>query len=91
MHHLTTSMLFCSFTIEACLNHLGEKMFLFWEPLKKKLNPGEKLDILSVALSFQPDFEKRPFQTFRSIFKFRNWLVHAKIEKLILEGDFLLD
>jgi hypothetical protein len=42
-------------------------------------------------LSFQPDFEKRPFQTFRSIFKFRNWLVHAKIEKLILEGDFLLD
>jgi len=90
LHHLMTSMLFCAFTIEAFLNHVGDKIFPFWEPLKERLRPRDKLDVLKVALSFEPDFGRRPFQTFRSIFRFRNLLVHAQTETLITEGDFIL-
>jgi hypothetical protein len=85
-----TSMLFCAFTLEAFLNHVGEKSLPYWEPLKKKLSPLEKLDVLSSTLSLKLDFGKRPFQTFGKVFKFRNLLVHAKTETLITEGDFIL-
>jgi hypothetical protein len=92
LHNLMTSMLFCAFTIEAFLNHLLEITFPdFWEPLKRRLRTREKLDVLSVNFNFQPDFGKRPFQTFEKIMKFRNLLVHAKTETLITEGEFILE
>ncbi len=89
-YHLMTSMLFSAFTIEAYLNHLGETQIPYWEPLKRKLSPRDKLDVLAAALGFQPDFGKRPFQTFHSIFKLRDLLVHAKSETLTMEGEFIL-
>jgi hypothetical protein len=32
----------------------------------------------------------RPYQTFKSIFKLRDLLVHAKTETITLEGEFIL-
>ena len=61
------------------------------ETLKRKLSPRDKLDILAIVLAFQPDFGRRPFQTFQSIFKLRDLIVHAKTETLTLEGEFILD
>ena len=90
IHHLMTSMLFCAFTLEAFLNHVGQIKFPFWETLKERLSPRDKLNVLECVLPFGSDFGKRPFQTFRSIFRFRNLLVHAKTETLITEGDFIL-
>jgi hypothetical protein len=92
LHNLMTSMLFCSFTIEAFLNHLLERVFPnFWEPLKLKLSTREKLNVLAACFSIEPDFGRRPFQTFQKIFWFRNLIVHAKTETLITESKFILE
>ena len=92
LHNLMISMLFCAFTIEAFLNHLLEITFpAFWEPLKKRLRPRDKLHVLAAYFSIDPDFGHRPFQTFDKIFQFRNLLVHAKTEKLIAESEFILE
>ena len=90
MHHCMTSMLFSAFCLEAYLNHLGEAKIPFWEPLKRRLSPHEKLEVLAVVLSFKPDFGVRPYQTFKSIFKLRDLLVHARTETITLEGEFIL-
>lgn len=90
MHHCMTAMLFSAFCIEAFLNHLGDQQLPFWEPLKKKLSPYEKLQVLSTIFGFTPDFGVRPYQTFKSIFKLRDLLVHGKTETLTLEGEFIL-
>ena len=51
-----TSMLFSAFCLEAFLNHLGEQKLSFWSSLKEKLNPREKLDVISDVLGFKPNF-----------------------------------
>ena len=90
LNHCMTSMLFSAFTLEAYLNHLGESKISFWDPLKKKLSPHDKLEVLSDVLGFKPDFGSRPYQTFRSMFKLRDLLAHARTETLALEGEFIL-
>lgn len=91
-YNLMTSMLFCAFTLEAFLNHVGMETIDCWSILKKKLSPEEKLDFIANSIKYEPDFGVRPFQSFKEILKFRNTLVHAEteyietetIEKLIL-------
>ena len=77
-----TAMVFSAFCIEAFLNHLLMQKFEFWEILKEKLNPSDKLCILAKELNINIDYSRRPFQSFKRIFKFRNLLVHAKTEHL---------
>jgi len=81
-----TAMLFSAFCIEAFLNHLLMHKFKFWEILKGKLSPSEKLSIVAKELDIDLDYSRRPFQSFKSIFKFRNLLVHAKTEHLSAEN-----
>jgi hypothetical protein len=83
-------MLFSAFCLEAYLNHLGDLRTSFWDSVKRGLSPREKLDVLCKVLSFVPDFSRRPFQTFSTIFKLRDLLVHASTERLKLEGEFIL-
>ena len=86
-NHLLTSMAFDAFALEAYLNHLGAIRIPFWESLKRKLSPHEKLDVLSTDLGFKPDFGRRPWQSFREIFKLRALLAHAETETLPFEGE----
>lgn len=83
-----TSMAFCAFTLEAYLNHLGSIRFDFWAPLKRKLSPKEKLEVVSENLKFYTDKGSPPWETFRLIFKLRPLLVHAETESLTFEGEF---
>jgi hypothetical protein len=75
-----TSMLNTAFYLEAYLNHLGkEKKYKIWDSLEK-LSPLEKLKVIADIIDYQIDDSRRPFQTFKEIFKFRNSLVHGKTE-----------
>ena len=76
-HNLLISMMFSAFCIEAYLNYLGENIVDFWEAIERN-SPLQKLVILSSTIKEDIDFNKRPFSTFREIFKFRNLLAHAK-------------
>ncbi|KAA3609679.1 MAG: hypothetical protein D8M58_21540 [Calditrichaeota bacterium] len=79
-HYIMTSMLFCSFTIEAYINHVGNTRLNFWGSIKKNIGPQEKLEILASIFNYKLDKGKKPFQTLKSIIKFRNLMVHAQSE-----------
>ena len=87
------SQLFSALCLEAYLNHMGNERFPFWEEIDRKLGPKEKLEIISCEIGYKINYGERPFQTFRTIFKLRNQLVHGKTEftsesnEQILEGD----
>jgi len=87
-NHLITSMLFSAFCLEAFLNHVGHDKIPFWDDLQKSLSPQNKVKVISQILVFQPDYSKRPFQTFGDIFKLRNNLVHA--ETIEIENGYQL-
>jgi hypothetical protein len=76
---------FSAFSLEAFLNHLGQRVTPFWSSVELKLSPVEKLEVLLKVLNLQVDFGKRPFQTFKSMMKFRNALAHGKTQTLVQE------
>ncbi|MBW4423516.1 MAG: hypothetical protein KME50_03370 [Nostoc desertorum CM1-VF14] len=84
-YNYMTSMLTSAFYLEAYLNHSGFKFYgirennSYWKYFEK-LNPNKKLEKWSEMICFKIDYGRRPFQTFKEIFKFRNKLVHGKSE-----------
>lgn len=84
-YNYMTSMLTSAFYLEAYLNHSGFKFYgirennSYWKDFEK-LNPNKKLEKWSEMICFKIDYGRRPFQTFKEIFKFRNKLVHGKSE-----------
>ncbi len=69
---------FAAFTVEAFLNHLGQRHVRDWESLERKLGPREKLIILRQVLHLSIDEGKRPYQTFYNMLQLRNSLAHGK-------------
>lgn len=90
--NLMISLAFSAFTLEAYLNHLGEKVIPFWLTIERNLSPAKKLEIIAVQLAKPIDYGRRPFQSFKSIFQLRNFLAHGKTEYLTEESvQFLSD
>ena len=79
---IMASIVFSAFTLEAYLNHLGEKLIHYWITIEKNLSPYQKLEVISTTLNLRIDNGQRPFQSFREIFRFRNFLAHGRTEKL---------
>ena len=76
-------LVFAAFGIEAFLNHVGEQLFGSWKDhLKKSLSPEAKLHLVAERIGLKADFEKRPFQSFRTLFRFRNAMAHSVTEDL---------
>ena len=75
-----------AFSLEASLNHIGTKLFPFWKDVEKKLSPESKLNFICHELKLKPNFSKRPYQSFKSILKFRNKLAHGKTKTV--EGSW---
>ncbi len=71
------SILLTAFTIEAYLNHIGEKLFSFWEEIES-IRFMDKLRVISKHLEIEPDFSKRPYQTIRLLFRFRDSIAHGR-------------
>lgn len=72
-----SSMLLTAFTFEAYLNHLGAKKIKFWEEIES-IKVMEKYSALCKELGINTDFSRRPYQTLRALFKFRNSIAHGK-------------
>ena len=75
------SLIFTAFTLEAYLNHIGERIFTCWDDLEQ-LSPQKKLNVIAEKLEVEKDYSKRPFQTVKQLFKFRNAIAHGKSEFL---------
>jgi hypothetical protein len=89
---LSASMVFSAFTVEAFLNHVGANRTTFWSTVERKLSPPDKLGLLATFLGLEIDFSKRPFQTFRRMFRLRDALAHGKTESMTEDStQFLRD
>lgn len=71
-----------AFTVEAYLNHVGQKLREEdWETWEKK-PPLEKLKSVceELGLTFVVKKNARPWQTLKSLFEFRNQMAHGKTQ-----------
>ncbi len=84
-----TAGVFSAFTIEAFLNHLGQRRVQEWKAFERKLGPYEKLILLKQMLHFSADTSKPPFQTLRDILRLRNSLAHGKTATV--DTDLIVD
>ena len=71
------ALLLTAFTFEAYLNHLGEKRLKFW-PEIESIKVMNKCSVLCKDLGIAPDFSRRPYQTLKLLFKFRNAIAHGR-------------
>jgi hypothetical protein len=81
-HNSISTILFCAFTLEGFLNHVGDELIKDWSCLFENLNPKAKLVLLSDKFDVKIDFSKAPFQSFKIIFEIRNQLAHPKTKNL---------
>ena len=77
-----TSMVFCAFTLEGYLNHLGEILFpkewkLFNAGAKRK-DTKEKLNVICEKFHYSLNKNVKPFCYSHTIFGFRDEIVHPK-------------
>ncbi len=82
-HHRVISLLFFAFSLEAFLNHVGEKILNNWDQIENGMNSTAKLLLIGIKLNENIDFSSRPYKTYKELFYLRNFLVHGKTEKII--------
>ena len=76
-YQLMASLIFTAFTLEAYLNHIGQRIFKCWKDLEW-LSPSRKLNVIAEKLEVKKDDAKRPFHTVSKLFKFKNDIAHGK-------------
>jgi hypothetical protein len=69
----------CAFLMESIFNYLGMQKIPGWKEIEKKLSPEEKLKFIAAQFNMHITFSQGPFQVFREIFQFRNYISHAKV------------
>jgi hypothetical protein len=80
------SLLLTSFTLEAFLNDLGDKIIKYWTEIER-ITILDKYSVLCKELGLEPDFSKRPYQTLKRVFKFRNSIAHGRSIVLKVSKD----
>jgi hypothetical protein len=73
------SLIFRAFSLEAYLNHIGNKLFSCWRDVEH-LSPIAKLNLIAEHLKIKVHYGKRPWQIMKKLFKFRNYIAHGKTD-----------
>jgi hypothetical protein len=84
-YQLMSCLVFSAFTVEAYLNHVGERKIEYWGEIEK-IEPLAKLKVLYSHLRLKFDPSARPIQTIKQLFKFRNFVAHGKTETISGSG-----
>jgi len=74
---LMSSILLRAFALEAYLNDIGAKTFVFWEEVDS-IRVLDKYNLFCKHLKIDADYSKRPYQTLKELFKFRNEIAHGR-------------
>ncbi|MBC8264383.1 MAG: hypothetical protein H8E47_09710 [Anaerolineales bacterium] len=82
-YNCMSAIILCAFCIEAYLNHIGSELLPYWDAVERCLRPRDKLEIFDHNLDLRMDLSRRPFQSFTTIFKFRNAVAHGRTEVLL--------
>ncbi len=81
-----SAIVFCAFSLEGYLNHVGDELVKDWSALFESLKPKEKLILISERFNVEIQLGKAPFQSFSTIFEIRNQLAHPKTKKHTYEN-----
>ncbi|VAX19421.1 hypothetical protein MNBD_NITROSPINAE03-655 [hydrothermal vent metagenome] len=73
------SLILTAFTFEAYLNHLGAEKVEFWDEIES-ISVKNKYSVMCKLFKITPDYSRRPHQTVKELFKFRNFMAHGKTE-----------
>jgi hypothetical protein len=73
------SLILSAFTFEAYLNHLGANKVEFWDEIES-ISTKKKYSVLCKLFNITPDNSRRPYQTLKELFKFRNFMAHGRTE-----------
>ena len=85
------AVLLCALTLEAFLNHIGEQIIPCWAPLKRKLSPKKKLEVIAAHKSINLKWAEAPLQSFTAVMEFRNLIAHAETEDVEPKSGELSD
>lgn len=85
-----STVVFCAFSLEGFLNHVGEELVKDWNESFESYKPKDKLLFLANKFNIEIDFGKSPFQSFKIIFEIRNQLSHPKTKEHIKDSKFKL-
>jgi len=89
-HDMIPCLMFCALTIEAYSNHIGCKKFKHWDILES-LSPLDKLTVIGENIEVDIDYGRRPFQTLKELFNFRNEIAHGKTMFLNPETEISIE
>ncbi|HEP8042914.1 hypothetical protein ACOWPK_19725 [Pseudomonas aeruginosa] len=78
LYNLVSCLIYCAFTIEAYLNHLGKLKYKNWEKTERKHPKLKKYIMLCAQAGVEPDFTQRPYSTLSELFAFRDKMAHGK-------------
>src|SRR3546814_2806489 len=78
------ALLLLAFTVEAYLNHLGEKSIPFWNEIDS-IRVLDKLTVICKQIGIAPNMSCRPFQRIAPLFKLRKSVAHGQT-KIITES-----
>ncbi|WP_192035071.1 hypothetical protein [Halomonas sp. YLGW01] len=78
LYNLVSCLIYCAFTIEAYLNHLGQLKHDDWDRKERSLSKLKKFKTLCGEADIEPDFSQRPYSTLHELFAFRDRMAHGK-------------
>lgn len=68
---------FCAFTFEAYLNHVGFEEIPFWNEIER-ISYRKKLNVIQSQLELNLNSSRPPFQTVFELFRLRDMLAHGR-------------
>lgn len=78
---LQACAVFCAFTFEAFLNHVGRAEIEYWDEIER-VSYRSKLNVIAGHLHFQVDPSRSPFQTVIELFRLRDVLAHGRTSSI---------
>jgi len=82
--NIIAAVTFFAFTLEAYLNHLGQKLDPDWETWDESKHPSskEKMDQLCRKLEISQDQRKEPFAVIPGLFEIRDKIAHGRTRRI---------
>lgn len=78
LYTVTSALIYCAFTLEAYLNHLGKLQHADWDEIERNYGKRRKYEMLARSAGLQIDYSRRPYNTLVELFAFRDRMAHGR-------------
>ena len=78
LYTITSALIYCAFTLEAYLNHLGKLQHANWDEIERSYGKRRKFQMFAEAAHIEFDYAHRPYSTLVELFDFRDRMAHGR-------------